>query len=212
MTSAIARIDRLGRVAALSCIAALLGIALQVDGAGAQPPAGRHGPHALAHASFLERYADRLSLDEDTRATIRGVVNVTRSSTERRRVERKALFGRMEEMLAADQPDEPEVLLLVDQLGKLDLADHKDRMVAMLAIRSVLTPEQRAELLEIRKEPRGHGRVSRLGPCSRDAARLCSEPGRATLRCLDTSWDELSGHCQGMFESVSRPAPRAPGD
>lgn len=186
-----------------------MGAALLAGSAPAQPPAGRIGPPRIAHPGFMERYADRLGLDGDTRATIRAVVETTRSSMESRRAERALLFEQMEQLLAADEPDESQVMAVAEQLGALERADHKDRLLATLTIRSVLTPAQRDELLVIRKEPRGHRRGSRLGPCSRDVDRLCAdaEPGRATLRCLDESWEALSGHCQGMFERASLPAP-----
>jgi Spy/CpxP family protein refolding chaperone len=215
MTSSSSRIDRRGRAAALGLVASLA-VSWLAGAAGAQPSAGRAGLVAPG-PSFVERYGDRLGLDEEARASIEGVVEVTRSTGEGRRAERHVIYERMDQLLAVDEPDEGKVLELVERLGILELADHKDRLLAMLAIRAVLTPAQRAELLAIRADPRSFGRGPGLGPCNRDAARLCSqaEPGRGTLRCLDASWDELSGHCQAMFQNPSKPAPaaaRAPAD
>lgn len=213
MIDAARRSQRIRR-AGLGPVASALAAALLASSAVAQPPEGRIGPPGMAHPGSLERHADRLGLDEEARVKIRAVVGTTHSSTQSREAERAALFERLEQLLKADEPDEAQVLQVAEQLGALELADHKDRLLAMLAIRSVLTPEQRVELLEIHKEPRGRRRSSRLGPCSRDADRLCAdaEPGRATLRCLDLSWDGLSGHCRRMFERTTPPARLAPAD
>jgi Spy/CpxP family protein refolding chaperone len=206
---------RLLRRAALCSAASVLGVVLLTGSAAAQPSAGRLGSPRMAHPGFLDRYADRLGLNEETRAKIRAVVETTHTSTESRETERVVLFAYMEQLLAADEPNETQVLVVSEKLGALERADRKDRLLALLAIRSLLTLEQREELLVIRKEPRrGHRRSSRLGPCSRDADRLCAnaEPGRATLRCLEESWDKLSGHCHGMFQRAAPPALPPPAD
>ena len=202
------------RQAALWCAASALGVALLAGSAAAQPRAGPLGSPRMAQPGFLDRYADRLGLDEDTRATVRAVVETTHTSTESREMERVALFEHMEQLLAADEPNETQVLRVSEQLGALERADRKDRLLALLAIRSLLTLEQREELLEIGKEPRRQRRGSRLGPCSRDADRLCAaaQPGRATLRCLEEHWDQLSRHCHGMFQKAASPAPAPPAD
>lgn len=187
-----------------TALALLLAVLLFSATAVAQPP--RPGTPLQG---FVDRHMERLGLDAETRSIIHDVIEVTRSSTDLRRAERVGLTKRMQQLLAVDEPDEGAVLDIVAQLAELDGADQKDRVLALLAIRSVLTPEQRAELIEMRSEPRKP--PLRMGPCKLDAQRICSaaSPGRATLRCLDESWDQLSGPCRGLF-GVPGPSPPAP--
>lgn len=162
------------------------------------PPPGPRGMHR--HGDFIERSADRLGLDEQTRKKIAGIVESVRASQEEREPKLRAAHDRMQELLEADSPDAAAVMAQAEAIGALELASHKDRLMAMLAIRALLTPEQRAELVRIREERHGHEHRGR-GPCTRDIERLCSdaEPGHATLECLDAAWDRLSPFCRQLF-------------
>jgi Spy/CpxP family protein refolding chaperone len=172
-------------------------------GEGPGPPPGPpgEGPGPPDPPPFLEQQADRLGLDEQTRVLIFGIIERVREAHEARRPQIRAAHERMHELLAADQPDDAAVMAQAEAIGALELADHKDRLMAMLAIRTVLSPEQRAELVRIREERHGRGHRRPPSPCARDLERLCSdaEPGQAALRCLDASWDALSPRCCAVF-------------
>lgn len=192
-------------------LAALLSAPAGAEGAGPPPGPPDEGPGppggAPPHPFFLERHAERLGLDEQARFTIRRIVERVREAREERRPKIQAAYEHMHELLAADQPDDAAVMAQAEVISALELADHRERLMAMLAIRSVLTPEQRAELLRIREERPDSGRRGPPSPCARDVDRLCPDvaPGRATLRCLDASWDELSPRCSGLFGAGPRP-------
>jgi Spy/CpxP family protein refolding chaperone len=190
---------------------ALLLAALLCVPAGAEgptpPPGPRGGPPD--HPLFLEQQAERLGLDQETRVKIRGIIERVRESREARRPKIQAAYEHMHELLSVEQPDDAAVMAQAELIGALELADRKERLMAMLTIRTVLSPEQRAELVRIREERQDSAHRKSPWLCARDLERLCpdAEPGRATLRCLEASWDALSPRCSGLFGA--EPGPRA---
>jgi len=147
--------------------------------AGAVPAApsadGRGGPRGRWRRppfdAVLEREAGRLGLDAAALARIRAVADAARPESERleaaKREERQALWG----LLSADAPDRDAVMRQVEKLGAADTALEKQRITTMLEIRELLTPEQRAELVQIfrerkqrRREGGGAGAGARPAP------------------------------------------------
>lgn len=132
------------------------------DGTGG-PPAwrmkdGRHGHEPQRKGAWLQRLTDELDLDDDTRASVRAVIEAGRERTGDARKELKAARVQMHGLLQADQPDEAEVLAQVERIGTLRTALHKQRMQTMLRVHALLSPEQRAILLEMFKKRRGPGK------------------------------------------------------
>jgi hypothetical protein len=93
-----------------------------------------------------------------------------------------------------------------EAIGELELEERKNRLRATLRIRALLTPEQREELVQIRKEERGRRISRRMGACRDDVSRICpdAQPGRASVQCLSEHWDALSKECQSAFEDKPR--------
>jgi len=121
-------------------------------------PPGDHGPDRL-----IDEHADELGLDEDTREAIHGVVDGSRADARKLRRELRGLHDAMRTLLSQDDPDEAVVMKQAETIGKVETEMHKHRLSTLLAIRALLTPEQRAELTRIREETRGEGR-GRGGP------------------------------------------------
>jgi len=119
---------------------------------------GDHGPDRL-----IDEHADELGLDEDTREAIHGVVDGSRADARKLRRELRGLHDAMRTLLSQDDPDEAVVMKQAETIGKVETEMHKHRLSTLLAIRALLTPEQRAELTRIREETRGEGR-GRGGP------------------------------------------------
>ena len=86
-----------------------------------------------------------------------------------------------------------------DRLGALEAEASRRRLAAMLAIRAMLSDEQRAELVRIREEDGPRGRRS---PCAADLAEHCPDasPGRGALQCVSQRWEDLSPQCRRFFE------------
>ena len=138
----------------LSCL--LIGL-LSTGAALAQPgPSHHRGPH---HGGppldrFVERHGDRLGLDEETRAAIDAIVERSRAEGEGLREEREAAYRELRSLLEQDMPDEAAVMRQADRTGEVGTRGRKHRLKTQLEIRALLTPEQRRQLVEIRKEER----------------------------------------------------------
>ncbi|MDJ0850857.1 MAG: Spy/CpxP family protein refolding chaperone [Myxococcota bacterium] len=174
---------------------------------GGPPPHGGpprpHGPPPPE--AIAARYGERLGLDEEALARIRGISEETRSAHEQLRAELEAAHQDMRALLSQEVPNESEVMQQAERIGTLETRNRQLRLRAMLAIRALLSDEQRAELVRMRGErrpgePRPRG--GPLGPCSVDLAELCPEsrPGRAALRCLANRWDDVSRPCRRFVQ------------
>ena len=154
--------------AALTAAALVLG-----TGAGAAQPGpgpGPDGPDRPGIERILERNAERLHLDAATRERIRALAETGREQSEPQREALHALHDEMHALLTSDAPDSAAVLAKADEIGRAETELQKQRLRTMLAIRALLTPEQRRELVKIHEEFRAeHGGPGRGGPgCWRD--------------------------------------------
>jgi len=133
--------------------AALVGLFF---GAGASPGVAQGAdPHRRGRPPLeekLERHAARLGLDAETRAGIREIALAARGESEALGEEIQALRSELHRLLAAREPDVPRIMELADRLGEKKTELRKHRLRTMLRIRALLTPEQRAELVEIHRE------------------------------------------------------------
>jgi len=110
--------------------------------------------HGFRIERVLERHAERLDLDDATREAIRTRAREGRDASEADRRALRALQRELHELLSQDAPDEARVLEKADEIGRVETALQKQRLRTMLAIRAVLTPEQRRELVRIHDEMR----------------------------------------------------------
>ena len=119
---------------------------------------GPHGHEPHRKGAWLQRLTNKLDLDDDTRASVLAVIEAGRERTRDARKELKAAHVQMHGLLQADQSDEAEVLAQVERIGTLRTALNKQRMQTMLRVRALLSPEQRAALLEMFKKRKGPGK------------------------------------------------------
>jgi Spy/CpxP family protein refolding chaperone len=104
--------------------------------------------------AILERNAERLGLDAETLAKIRSAADASRPEHERLEAELGALRREMWSLLSEDAPDAEAVMRLADRVGAAETALDKHRLATLLEIRTLLTPEQRRELVRIHEERR----------------------------------------------------------
>lgn len=127
-------------------------------------PGGHHGPPI---DRILERHAERLGLDDETRERVREISEESRQASEGIHEQMRALHEALRAALEADEPDEDAVMDLAEDIGDLRTQGTQQRLRTMLRIRAELTPEQRAQLVEIREERRErrgpHGRFGHRG-------------------------------------------------
>jgi Spy/CpxP family protein refolding chaperone len=53
-----------------------------------------------------------------------------------------------------EQPNESEIMRMIEEMGKLEIEIHKTRVKAMLKARAYLTPEQRNQFKAMKKDAR----------------------------------------------------------
>jgi Spy/CpxP family protein refolding chaperone len=112
-----------------------------------RPEPGGHGIERL-----LERHAERLQLDDATRERIRALAEAGREKSAPQRESLRQLREETHVLLTADAPEETAVLAKAEAIGQAETALHKERLRTMLAIRALLSPEQRRELVRIHEE------------------------------------------------------------
>lgn len=123
------------------------------------PGMRRHGPHGPPPIeNLLERHADELGLDADTRTTIRAIAAKSRQDAEPVAEQLRALHEEMRRLLDGESPKLDDVMQWADRIGAAETELKKLRLRTMLEIRALLTPEQRQKLVQIFEERRGHRR------------------------------------------------------
>jgi len=130
-------------------------LALCAAPAFAQPgpkPGDEGGPGGHWIERLFDRNAERLHLDDATRARIRALAEAGRKETEPQREVLRRLHEQMHALLSADAPELAAVLSKADEIGQAETALQKQRLRTMLSIRALLTPEQRRELVRIHEE------------------------------------------------------------
>jgi Spy/CpxP family protein refolding chaperone len=122
------------------------------------PHAPRHvGPHGGPPPieDMLDRNAERLGREPETRAALHAAPNATRAEGDRIRDALDAAHQEMRTLLSADEPNESAVMAQADRIGALETEAKKSRLRGMLKIRALLGPEQREILKQIDEERRG---------------------------------------------------------
>ena len=125
-------------------------------GGWAQPPgpSARHAPPG----SRLERLVEELGLDAHTLAQVDAIIDASRAKKRTLRRQLREAHQHMRSLLEEETPRETALLEQVDVIGGLRTELRKEQLKTMLRVRALLSPEQRATLLErLNKSPR-HGR------------------------------------------------------
>ena len=130
-------------------------------GGWAQPqgPPVRHAPPGLR----LERLVEELGLDAQTLAQVDAIIDASREKKRTLRRQLREARRQMHSLLEAEEPQEAELLEQADRIGGLRTELRKEQLKTMLRVRALLSPGQRARLLErLNKGPhrgrRGFGR------------------------------------------------------
>lgn len=113
----------------------------------------RRGPPSFKQ--IIDRQAERLGLDDATRAKVDEVAEAAQPEMDRLRERLQAQNQAMGELLAQDAPSIDAVMKQVDEIGATETKLQKLRLSTMLKIRALLTPEQRAELMKLQQQRRG---------------------------------------------------------
>jgi Spy/CpxP family protein refolding chaperone len=186
--------------------ASLFFVAGFAEGALARPPGGGlHGPHG--EYRILDRYADRLGLDDETRAKIEAIVDRSKAAEKELSAQKETARDEMKALFSQELPDEAAVMKQAEEIGAIRTAMRKQFFRTLIDIRKQLTPEQRKQLLAIQNERRTDRNAMReelATSCEMDVANFC--PGSETrferMRCIRDHRDELSPACGAAIEEM----------
>ena len=194
--AATSRALRGGALGPMALAAALVLVAAPAQAGGPKGHHGRHGPPPLDR--MIEDYGERLGLDPKVEAQIREIAEASHARQEELHGKLRELHGEMRDLLEQDSPEEAAVMEQARALGRVETEAHEEHLRAMLQIRKLLTPEQRAELVRIRKEEHESRWAALAGACGAELEEHCAglEPGWQAKHCLREHRDELSEACR----------------
>lgn len=119
-----------------------------------QGPGGDRGP-GMDRTPPMLRFADQLGLSDAQRNEIETIHSQAQTESEALRTQLQAAHEQMHGLMASDATD-AELRQRHDQMQALQQQMGDRRFETMLAIRNVLTPEQRAQMQELKESHRGH--------------------------------------------------------
>jgi periplasmic protein CpxP/Spy len=138
--------------AALAC-AGLARVAAAGGPDDGPPGFGRmHGPPPIDR--ILERHAAELGLSDDVRTRVKAIAADAEQQEAPLRETLRTQRDALHQLLAQDSPDPDAVLRQAEVAGAAETELHKQRLRTLLAVRQLLTPEQRAQLVKIFEEKR----------------------------------------------------------
>jgi len=164
----------------------------------------------------LMRHADELGLDDATRARIEELAGASRTEGRKLHEQVREERVRLRELLSQAEPDLAAVLAQADAITAAEGQALRQRLETTVAIRALLTPEQRQQLVARTSEIRGRFEGMReerirqaTEACAEEIARSCEDyvdDPRRLRRCLRAS-DSLSPACAEQLFQRRRPRP-----
>ena len=141
----------------LAGLTALLGIFALAGNVSGRAPLGDHifgppGGPGGQHGRFLDAYADRVGLDEETREQIRQRYEASREQAEPIRAQLHDEHDALRQLLHEDDPDTEAVMARAELIGELETKMRKLRLATLLEVCAMLTVDQRAEMMAIHEE------------------------------------------------------------
>ena len=171
---------------------------------------GHHGPGARSAGSHLiVEHAEELGIDQATLEQIQAISEAHRAEGRVIREQIHAVRVSLREVLHQAQPDEGEVVALVEKLGALETRSNTNRLLAMVRTRALLTVEQSETLLELAGrgyDGKREAAAAALVACEAEVANYCAKeegPPFRALRCLRSADDvTLSAACSEALASL----------
>jgi Spy/CpxP family protein refolding chaperone len=142
----------------------------QAPGKGMGPGRGMHrmGPMEAYRPEVLEELADKIGADEKTVVKIKDLAYTANKDLIDLRAEMERAHLEMRKFMDSDAPDEGAIMKHIEKAGAVEIKLRKNRIGLILAVRKLLTPEQRTKLkgmIEERMEhERGQGQDMPKGP------------------------------------------------
>lgn len=135
----------------LSILGAVAAAFLLSGGAAAQVTMGpRIGP-GVQEVRLVERSAEQLELDEKTIAAVQALAAEASAQDEKLNGQMRDERLKLRDLLNEALPEEAALMKQADAVSSLALDMQKHQLQTSLRVRKLLTPEQRTELMELRK-------------------------------------------------------------
>ena len=143
----------------------VLGITVLVLGAAGVALAQGHGMgqghgkghgQGIDHGMRMQAMFTRLDLNEEQQAAIEKIHEDAQAKQQATRKDLMRLRNELEGELLKDEPNEKTALELTGKIGELRTAQQQNRLATRLAVRELLTPEQRDKML-LMHEGQGRG-------------------------------------------------------
>jgi Spy/CpxP family protein refolding chaperone len=152
---------------------------------------------------FVQENAERLGLGEETRQAIQAIVDDSHARAAALHDEHREARHALKDLLSQDAPDEAAVMAQAEELGRTETALSKHRLATMLRIRALLSPEQRGQLLEIRREKHARKEAVRES-CAAEIGQWCPDADSSweRTRCLRKNEERLSEGCAAALEPL----------
>jgi Spy/CpxP family protein refolding chaperone len=150
---------------------------------------GRTGRGPGFHPGRIEAAAAELGVNEATLAKIKDLAYKAETDAIAIRAEMQRAELELKRLMDQDKPDTAAVMRQVEQVGAVETRMRKNRTQLLLAVRELLTPEQRARLTRWVDERRGRS-AGPGGPGRGPGPGMGQGPGPGP--CLG------DGPCQGM--------------
>jgi Spy/CpxP family protein refolding chaperone len=142
----------------MTALSLAMGLALVAAGSarGDHGPGMGMGTGMGGHAAFLDRQIQQLHLPAQTQSAVDAVIAQSRTQQDALRDQIRAAHESMKSLLEQDTPDEAAVMAKADSIGQLMTQQRKNDLHTLIQVRSLLSPEQRAQLDQQVQEHRGH--------------------------------------------------------
>lgn len=131
----------------------LISIALLASTATAQQRSGT--PGGPAEGRLMKKKAKEIGLSEETIAKIDAAIEAGSAEEAQLRKESAAAISELNEVLAKNLPTEKELMAASDKIGEYASKSRALKMKSVIAMRSLLTPEQLEKFMEFRKKAAG---------------------------------------------------------
>jgi Spy/CpxP family protein refolding chaperone len=110
--------------------------------------ARRHGP---VPDERLEKHLEELDLTSAQKEKVRVILDAGREERQKLRAQKREVIERMHSLLEQDPPDEAAIMLQAERIGDIRTEAHKVMLRTLLQIREQLSPEQRRQLMTIKR-------------------------------------------------------------
>ncbi len=132
-------------------------------GPGMGPGGPGGGPGMGFNPRLIEAVAGELGVTDATLTKIKDLIYETQKAHIKMRGELETAHLELRRLMDTDQPKVDAVMRQVDKIGGLETKFKKSQLKMMLAVRGMLTPEQRTKLKQIMANRRGMRKAGRGG-------------------------------------------------